>query len=68
MAVFIVLWPYLLTIKLRCLKKNNIGHTKQQQGSSLMEAFLIVASIDSFGSSHFLLEVYCKKTMDANWS
>ena len=31
-----------------------------------MEAFL-VASIDSFGSSHFLLEVYCKKTMDANW-
>ena len=32
----------------------------------LMEAFL-VASIDSFGSSHFLLEVYCKKTMDANW-
>ena len=29
MAVFIVLWPYLLTTKLRCLQKNNIVHTKQ---------------------------------------
>ena len=28
MAVFIVLWPYLLTTKLMCLQKNNIGHTK----------------------------------------
>ena len=27
MAIFIVLWPYLLTTKLRCLQKNNIGHT-----------------------------------------
>jgi hypothetical protein len=27
MAGFIVLWPYLLTTKLRCLQKNNIGHT-----------------------------------------
>ena len=27
MVVFIVLWPYLLTTKLRCLQKNNIGHT-----------------------------------------
>ena len=30
MAVFIVLWPYLLTTKLRCLQKNNIGHTIMQ--------------------------------------
>ena len=30
MAVFIVLWPYLSTTKLRCLKKNNIGHTNTQ--------------------------------------
>ena len=29
MAIFIVLWPYLLTAKLRCLQKNNIGHTKK---------------------------------------
>ena len=28
MAVFIVLWPHLLTTKLRCLQKNNIGHTR----------------------------------------
>ena len=28
MAIFIVLWPYLFTTKLRCLQKNNIGHTK----------------------------------------
>ena len=27
MLVFIVLWPYLLTTKLRCLHKNKIGHT-----------------------------------------
>ena len=27
MAIFIVLWLYLLTTKLRCLQKNNIGHT-----------------------------------------
>ena len=27
MAIFIVLWPYLLTTKLRCLQKSNIGHT-----------------------------------------
>ena len=27
MAIFIVLWPYLLTTKLRCLQKNNMGHT-----------------------------------------
>ena len=24
---YVVLWPYLLTTKLRCLQKNNIGHT-----------------------------------------
>ena len=28
MAIFKVLWPYLLTPKLRSLQKNNIGHTK----------------------------------------
>ena len=27
MAVFVVLWPYLLTTKLSCLQKNNFGHT-----------------------------------------
>ena len=30
MAVFIVLWPYLLTTKLRCLQKNNIRQTIPQ--------------------------------------
>ena len=29
MAVFVVLWPYLLTTKLSCLRKNNFGHTIQ---------------------------------------
>jgi len=28
MAIFIVLWPCLWATKLRCLQKNNIGHTK----------------------------------------
>ena len=27
MDSFIILWPYLLTNKLKCLQKNNIGHT-----------------------------------------
>ena len=27
MAIFVVVWPYLLTTKLRCSQKNNIGHT-----------------------------------------
>ena len=26
-AVLVVLWPYLLTTKLSCLQKNNLGHT-----------------------------------------
>ena len=29
MAVFVVLWPYLLTTKLSCLRKNNFVHTIQ---------------------------------------
>ena len=41
MAVFIVFWPYLLTPKLRCLQRKNIGHTngpigyneRQRQGA-----------------------------------
>ena len=30
MDIFIVLWPYLLTTKLRCLQKNDIGHTNPE--------------------------------------
>ena len=29
MAIFVVLWSYLLTTKLMCLQKNNFGHTKE---------------------------------------
>ena len=29
MAIFVVLWSCLLTTKLRCLQKNNFGHTKE---------------------------------------
>ena len=28
MAIFVVLWSYLLTTKLSCLQKNNFGDTK----------------------------------------
>ena len=31
-AVFIVLWPFLLTTKLSCLQKNQSGHTTIHQG------------------------------------
>ena len=37
MAIFIVLWPYLLTTKLRCLQKNNFGHTKYTYQASYKE-------------------------------
>ena len=30
MAIFVVLWSYLLTIKLSCLQKNNFGHTNSR--------------------------------------
>ena len=34
---FILLWPYLLTTKLRCLQKNYIGHTKQHSMITVVE-------------------------------
>ena len=27
MAIFVVIWPYLLTTKIICLQKKNFGHT-----------------------------------------
>ena len=58
MAAFIVLWPYLLTTKHRCLQKNNIGHTnlppfastsfKSSQNKFLMFAFS--ASVNVIGT------------------
>ena len=42
-AVFIVLWPYLLTTKIRCLQKNNFGHTMHSTYSfSVFVVFLVV--------------------------
>ena len=35
MDVFIVLWSYLLTTKLRCLQKNNIGHNTKYSFNKL---------------------------------
>ena len=40
MAIFIVLWPYLSTRKLRCLQKNNIGHTTIGVCTSAAEVWL----------------------------
>ena len=31
MAIFVALWPYLLTNRLSCLQKENFGHTKQHR-------------------------------------
>ena len=36
MAIFVVLWSYLLTTKLSCLRKNKSGHTK---GTRLKKLF-----------------------------
>ena len=38
MAIFVVLWSYLLTTKLSCLQKNNFGHTNV--GTCAITAFL----------------------------
>ena len=38
MAIFVVLWSYLLTTKLSCLQKNNFGHTRPWPGSIKMSA------------------------------
>ena len=53
MTIFIVLWPYLLTNKLRCLHKNNIGHTN-----------LGVYSFNAQNSNHILQHLYDTSTKD----
>ena len=44
MAIFVVLWYYLLTNKLSCLQKNNFGHTKRQGLVKVLTLFLKVSS------------------------
>ena len=46
MVIFIVLWPYLLTTLLRCLQKNNIGHTVE--GGAIDEAAEAVQDLAEF--------------------
>ena len=65
MAVFIVLLPYLLTTKLRCLQKNNIGHTKGNCGPNnsceTLHLDFCSASIsqDILESRQNVLKAYC---------
>ena len=40
MAVFIILWPYLLTTKLRGLQLNNVGHTIISTGDMKFKEYL----------------------------
>ena len=65
-AVFIVLWPHLLTTKLRCLLKNNFGHTNQADVTrkahplkavmtALFENFFLAASYALFVVQGFTL-------------
>ena len=35
MVLFIILWPFLSTTKLRCWQKNNIGHTKGHDNTKI---------------------------------
>ena len=41
MAVFILLWPYLLTTKLRCFQKNNIGYIKMEDLKGILISFVL---------------------------
>ena len=56
MAIFIVIWPYLLTTKLRCLQKNNIGHTKK--GTLILQEKPQVIENGSKPSLIYLLNSY----------
>ena len=51
MAVFIVLWSYLLTTKLRCLQKNNIGHSNEGENEES-----IVKVEDSFSNNPWCVD------------
>ena len=51
MAIFVVLWSYLLTTKLRCLQKNNFGHTtgaQHSRGQIKTLFFAIAITLHSF--------------------
>ena len=41
-AIFVVLWSYLLTTKLSCLQKNNFGHTMEYGSSPATEIGITV--------------------------
>ena len=47
MSIFIVLWLYLLTTQLRCLQKNNIGHTKGHDKTkiSVLGPLLLISNL-----------------------
>ena len=59
MAIFIALWPYLVTTKLRCLQKNNIGHTMvkcKEWNEKKKKTFWSVKFHQQSGRSFSLLE------------
>ena len=67
MAVFIDLWSYLLTTKLRCLQKNNIGHTKLQDEGLVQESiaatantipYILTSRPKSMGMSNKMVLIY----------
>ena len=66
---FLVLWPYLLTTKLRCLQKNNIGHTNlaKQFLSGLQPIPLQSFFLDLPFSPIFQLLLFCGKVWPLIW-
>ena len=62
MAVFIVLLPYLLTTKLRCMYKNNTGHT------NLHDWFARKSFANWIRGICLGLQLFeCNKTFDHQW-
>ena len=53
MAIFIVLWPYLLTTKLRCLQKKNIGHTTAAAHTAALPAIRFSNKAEDFDGASF---------------
>ena len=68
MAVFIVLWPYLLTSKLRSVIRHNLGHSKvdfscANSTSSANFRIFFVHGISYRPTDLFLLKEFSKKSV-----
>ena len=55
MAILIILWPYLLTIKLRSVIRHNLGHSKDTILVYMLCAIFINHNFSSFSQPQKLI-------------